>query len=145
MGRSNYSNRCKDCASCRSRKRKEAIIRLARVGYDHVAGFLDGGINAWEGEDSTIHDVSVEEGVELIKNQSKLILDVRKPGEVETAHVFGSQHIRLQELPSRFSELEKDAPIAIYCAGGYRSMIAASFCKNKGFQISPIYKVDLVS
>ena len=58
---------------------KEAIIRLARVGYDYVAGFLDGGINAWEGDVSTIHDVSTEEAVELIKSQSKLILDVRNP------------------------------------------------------------------
>tara|TARA_Y100001978_G_C23690993_1_gene434760 strand:- start:811 stop:2202 length:1392 start_codon:yes stop_codon:yes gene_type:complete len=114
-------------------KEKEAIVRLARVGYDYVAGFLDGGINAWVGEYSTIHDVSTEEGVELIKNQSKLILDVRKPVEVEAAHVCGSQHIRLQELPSRFSELEKDASIAIYCAGGYRSMIAASFLQKEGF------------
>ena len=59
---------------------------------------------------------------------------MRKHGEVETAHVFGSQHIRLQELPSRFSELDKDAPIAIYCAGGYRSMIAASFAKTRVFK-----------
>ena len=114
-------------------KEKEAIIRLARVGYDNVAGFLDGGINAWDGDNSSIHNISVEKGVEIIKNQSKLILDVRKHGEVETAHVFGSQHIRLQELPSRFSELDKDAPIAIYCAGGYRSMIAASFLQKQGF------------
>ena len=114
-------------------KEKEAIIRLARVGYDHLAGFLDGGINTWKGEGSTIHDVSTEAGVELIKNQSKLILDVRKPVEVEVAHVCGSQHIRLQELPRRFSELDKDAPIAIYCAGGYRSMIAASFLQKEGF------------
>ena len=82
---------------------------------------------------SIIHDVSTEEGVELIKNQSKLILDVRKPGEVESAHVCGSHHIGLQEIPSRFSELDKDAPIAIYCAGGYRSMIAASFLQKQGF------------
>ena len=114
-------------------KEKEAIIRLARVGYDYVAGFLKGGINAWEGDVSKIHDVSTEEGVELIKNQSKLILDVRNPGEVESAYVCGSQHIGLQEIPSRFSELEKDAPIAIYCAGGYRSMIAASFLQKQGF------------
>ena len=58
---------------------------------------------------------------------------MRKPGEVEKANVYGSQHIRLQELPSRFTQLEKDAPIAIYCAGGYRSMIAASFLQKQGF------------
>ena len=114
-------------------KEKEAIIRLARVGYEDIAGFLVGGINTWKGEDSTIHDVSTEEGVELINIKSKLILDVRKPMEVNTAHVHGSQHIRLQELPRRFNELEKDKPIAIYCAGGYRSMIAASFLQKEGF------------
>lgn len=114
-------------------KEKEAIIRLARVGYDNVAGFLDGGINTWQGDVSIINDVSTEEGVEIINNQTKVILDVRKPGEVEIAHVSGSQHIRLQELTSRFVELDKDLPIAIYCAGGYRSMIAASFLQKEGF------------
>ena len=112
---------------------KEAIIRLARVGYDNVAGFLDGGINTWQGDVSIINDISTEEGVEIINNQAKIILDVRKPGEVEIAHVSGSQHIRLQELTSRFVELDKDLPIAIYCAGGYRSMIAASFLQKEGF------------
>ena len=81
-------------------KEKEAIIRLARVGYDNVAGFLDGGINTWQGDVSIINDISTEEGVEIINNQAKIILDVRKPGEVEIAHVSGSQHIRLQELTS---------------------------------------------
>ncbi len=114
-------------------KEKEAIIRLARVGYDNVAGFLDGGIDAWQGDVSIINDISTEEGVEIINNQAKVILDVRKPGEVEIAHVSGSQHIRLQELTSRFVELDKDLPIAIYCAGGYRSMIAASFLQKEGF------------
>ena len=114
-------------------KEKEAIIRLARVGYDNVAGFLDGGINTWQGDVSIINDISTEEGVEIINNQAKIILDVRKPGEVEIAHVSGSQHIRLQELTSRFVELDKDLPIAIYCAGGYRSMIAASFLQKEGF------------
>ena len=114
-------------------KEKEAIIRLARVGYDNVAGFLNGGINSWQGDVSTINDISTEEGVEIINNRAKVILDVRKPGEVEIAHVSGSQHIRLQELTSRFVELDKDLPIAIYCAGGYRSMIAASFLQKEGF------------
>jgi len=114
-------------------KEKEAIIRLARVGYDNVAGFLNGGINTWQGDVSIINDISTEEGVEIINNRTKVILDVRKPGEVEIAHVSGSQHIRLQELTSRFVELDKDLPIAIYCAGGYRSMIAASFLQKEGF------------
>ena len=114
-------------------KEKEAIIRLARVGYDNVAGFLNGGINTWQGDVSKINDISTEEGVEIINNRAKVILDVRKPGEVEIAHVSGSQHIRLQELTSRFVELDKDLPIAIYCAGGYRSMIAASFLQKEGF------------
>lgn len=114
-------------------KEKEAVVRLARVGYDNVAGFLKGGMSAWTGETDSVTDVTTEEGAEIINNDSQLILDVRKPGEVESAHVCSSIHIRLQELPQRFSELNKENEIAIYCAGGYRSMIAASILQKEGF------------
>lgn len=114
-------------------KEEEAVIRLARVGYDHVAGFLKGGMSAWTGETASVTDVTTAEGAEIINSNSQLILDIRKPAEVEAAHVCSSTHIRLQELPQRFSELNKEDKIAIYCAGGYRSMIAASLLQKEGF------------
>ena len=115
-------------------KVEEAIIRLARIGYDDVIGFLAGGMPAWEGETASVEDVSPKTATTIINNHTHQILDVRKPAEVEAAHVLGSKHIRLQELSDRLSELDKEHPIAIYCAGGYRSMIAASILKKQEFK-----------
>jgi rhodanese-related sulfurtransferase len=60
-------------------------------------------------------------------------LDVRKPGELQNGFVSGSTHIRLQELPQKMSSLNKEEPLVVYCAGGYRSMIACSLLAANGF------------
>lgn len=113
---------------------EEAVLRLARVGYENVMGYLEGGVAAWDEELQTVNDVTTAEGAAIINAKQQVILDVRKPGEVEAGHVSGSVHIRLQELPMRLQELSKTDEIAIYCAGGYRSMIASSILKTNGFE-----------
>lgn len=113
---------------------QEAILRLARVGYENVLGYLERGMSGWDEEKQRVHDVSVSEGASIINQKEQIILDVRKPAEVDAGYVCGSIHIRLQELPQRIGELSKSDEIAIYCAGGYRSMIASSILMAKGFQ-----------
>lgn len=113
---------------------EEAILRLARVGYENVLGYLQGGIANWDEPIQKVHDVSTSEGASIINEQKQTVLDVRKPGEVNAGYVCGSTHIRLQELPQRIGELNKEDEIAIYCAGGYRSMIASSILMANGFK-----------
>ncbi len=113
---------------------EEAVLRLARVGYENVLGYLEGGVAAWDEELQIVNDVTTAEGAAIINAKQQVILDVRKPGEVEAGHVCSSVHIRLQVLQTRFEELNKTDKIAIYCAGGYRSMIASSILKANGFE-----------
>jgi len=112
---------------------REALTRLARVGYENVIGFLSGGIDSYEGDLEIIQNNSPEEASLKIRQGHKHILDVRKPGERSSGHISQSSHIRLQELPNRISELNKEDNIMVYCAGGYRSMIACSLLAANGF------------
>jgi glyoxylase-like metal-dependent hydrolase (beta-lactamase superfamily II)/rhodanese-related sulfurtransferase len=112
---------------------REALTRLARVGYENVIGFLSGGIDSYEGELETIKNNSPEEASLKIRQGHKHILDVRKPGERSSGYISQSGHIRLQELPNRISELNKEDNIMVYCARGYRSMIACSLLAANGF------------
>jgi rhodanese-related sulfurtransferase len=112
---------------------REAITRLARVGYENVIGFLDGGIGSYAGDLETIKNCSSEEASLKIGRGHEHILDVRKPGERSNGYISQSTHIRLQELPAKISELNKEDNIMVYCAGGYRSMIACSMLAANGF------------
>ena len=112
---------------------REAITRLARVGYENVIGFLDGGIGSYAGDLETIKNCSPEEASLKIGRGHEHILDVRKPGERSNGYISQSTHIRLQELPAKISELNKEDNIMVYCAGGYRSMIACSMLAANGF------------
>ena len=112
---------------------KEAITRLARVGYEKVLGFLDGGIDAVEDVLHKIENVNSANVPRLIVERKAVVLDVRKPAELQNGFVEGSTHIRLQELPEKLSTLNKDDTFIVYCAGGYRSMIACSLLASNGF------------
>jgi rhodanese-related sulfurtransferase len=112
---------------------KEAITRLARVGYEKVLGFLDGGIDAVEDVLHKIENVNSANVPRLIEERKAVVLDVRKPAELLNGFVEGSTHIRLQELPEKLSTLNKDDTFIVYCAGGYRSMIACSLLASNGF------------
>jgi glyoxylase-like metal-dependent hydrolase (beta-lactamase superfamily II)/rhodanese-related sulfurtransferase len=117
---------------CDSSKLDEAFTRLARVGYENVIGYLS--INSLPTNLEIISDMSVDMSAKLIEQGNHLVLDVRRPGELESGHVLNAKHIRLQELESRLDELDKNTNIIVYCEGGYRSMISCSILKKNGFE-----------
>lgn len=116
-------------------REEEAVTRLSRVGFDKTLGYLKGGMDAWrkDGKEiDSLHNVTAKELVDIVSNDTNAkVLDVRKPGEVETCHMEGSQHIALDTLSNRLNELP-DTNFYIHCAGGYRSVIASSLLKNRG-------------
>ncbi len=117
-------------------KEEEAITRLARVGYDNTIGYLEGGITAWQNSGRELEDirsVSAIEFEELSKaDQGLNVLDVRKPGEYESEHLEMTLTRPLDYINEWTSELNPKETYYIHCAGGYRSMIAASILKARG-------------
>jgi len=117
-------------------KAEEAITRLARVGYDQTIGYLEGGIESWTaaGKDiDNIPSVSVTDFESNLNAQPGLkILDVRKPGEYETGHLVAVESHPLDYINEWMNEIKPDETYYIHCAGGYRSMIAASILKARG-------------
>jgi hydroxyacylglutathione hydrolase len=116
---------------------KEAALRLGRIGFDKVLGFLPKGPDAPGIPAEAMRSVERVTAAELAKLMSStkppLVLDVRGPGEREALHLAGSLHIPLPELGRRFSEVPKGREIVVHCAGGYRSSMAASMLRNQGF------------
>jgi hydroxyacylglutathione hydrolase len=118
-------------------REEEVVTRLARVGFDHTRGYLKGGINSWiqSGKEmDLIESISAKEFANRMKEQTLTIIDVRKPGEFETDHVTGAINIPLDFLNSHLAEIPKDGEVYLHCAGGYRSMIAASILKSRGWE-----------
>ncbi len=119
-------------------KEKETIIRLARVGFSKVAGYLAGGYAAWaqSGEEiDLIIDVEPDELMMDIPFDNKLlVVDVRKPAEYADGHLKQAVNIPLDEMtdPASMVNLEEDQNIYVQCAGGYRSVIASSILKKQG-------------
>ena len=114
-------------------REKEVITRLARVGYENVLGFLRDDVKYWSEKLDFIENVTADYAITLINSKKYLVLDVRRPDERSLGHVFNSSHIHLPDLYRRISELNKNDSILVYCAGGYRSMIAASILKKSGY------------
>lgn len=117
-------------------KEEEAIIRLSRVGYDHAIGYLEGGFKSWQNAGKEIDQVERMSADELAKEHGKnpVIIDVRKKSEYDSEHVVNALNIPLNEINKHLSEIPKDKPFILHCAGGYRSMIAASILKSRGYE-----------
>lgn len=119
-------------------KEKETIIRLARVGFSKVMGYLDGGYPAWQqsGEPvDMIIDVEADELMMDIPFDDRLVVvDVRKPAEFADGHLKNAQNIPLNDMndPGSMANLEEDQNIYVHCQGGYRSVIASSLLKRQG-------------
>ncbi|MBK8487194.1 MAG: MBL fold metallo-hydrolase [Bacteroidetes bacterium] len=116
-------------------KEEESILRLARVGYEHVEGVLNGGIESWKNAGKTIDKVKsihAEEVKNYYNKPGYKILDARKPGEYETSHIDGAINIELNQIENRMGELDSDCTYIMHCAAGYRSMIASSILKKNG-------------
>jgi rhodanese-related sulfurtransferase len=123
----------------------ESAMRLGRIGFDHVVGYLSGGIHSVESRpDLTVGTERLSAPLASERLQSTAIdgpatLDVRTPAERREKRIRGSIGIPLSQLGERLSELPSDRPLIVYCAGGYRSSIAASILQRKGFsQVSEI-------
>ncbi|MDP5081648.1 MAG: MBL fold metallo-hydrolase [Winogradskyella sp.] len=117
-------------------KSAEAITRLSRVGYDHTLGYLEGGLAAWTAsgrEIDTLESISAEEFAKKAKSSKLNVLDVRKDGEYLSSHLENVQHFSLDFINEKMSEVTKDKTYYLHCAGGYRSVIAASILKARGF------------
>jgi len=114
---------------------EEAITRLARVGFDQIIGFLDGGFDAWKAsgkEIDTVESIDVEGLSDVLKNKPQFpIVDVRKESEYATCHLPTSKLITLDEINSSLKDFPNE-PFYLHCAGGYRSMIAISILKARG-------------
>nr|MBS0037592.1 MBL fold metallo-hydrolase [Saprospiraceae bacterium] len=117
-------------------REEEAVTRLARVGYDHSIGFLENGFSAWKesgSEYTTIETLSPQRLAEdYVPGKIKLV-DVRKPGEYQAEHVDGAVNVPLDFLNEEMDTLSSNEKMYLHCAGGYRSMIAASILKARGF------------
>jgi hydroxyacylglutathione hydrolase len=119
-------------------KEEEAVIRLARVGYDHTLGYLSGGYEAWKAsgaETDSIESIAVEELARRMEEEDMHVLDVRKAGEYQAEHVEGVANFELDYLNSNMAELDKNKIYTLHCAGGYRSMIAASILNARGYKV----------
>jgi len=104
----------------------QAVIRLARVGIERVAGY----IAAIDDYPTTpLAQLTVQE----LRDEAPAVLDVRRRGEFAESHVPGARNIPLDELPERLGEIDRDHPLAVICAGGYRSSIASSLLARAGF------------
>ncbi|MDO6519410.1 MBL fold metallo-hydrolase [Zobellia uliginosa] len=117
-------------------KQEEAITRLSRVGYDNTIGYLKEGFDTWKNADKEIETVDriTPQELELAYASEKpLIIDVRKKSEFDSEHVIGAINVPLNEINRNLARFPKDRPFVIHCAGGYRSMIAASILKQRGW------------
>jgi hydroxyacylglutathione hydrolase len=114
----------------------EAAIRLGRIGFDHIVGYLKDGLRSLEARPdltATTERVSPPLAAERLAAGSAIAIDLRTPGERAQKAVPGSVSIPLNHLAERFGELPTDRALLLYCAGGYRSSIGASLLQRKGF------------
>jgi len=118
-------------------KEEEAVTRLSRVGYDNTLGYLNGGFDAWKeaGKDvETTRRITVADLEKMVeKGKAPMIIDVRKKSEFDSEHLIDAVNIPLNELNRHLAEIPKDKPFVLHCQGGYRSMIAASILKQRGW------------
>lgn len=118
-------------------KEEETVMRLSRVGYDNSIGYLEGGFDAWKKSNKAIENINsipAEEFENRLSASALNILDVRKPGEHEAQHIENVENKPLDFISDWKPNLDKNKEYYIHCAGGYRSMIAASILKRNGYQ-----------
>jgi glyoxylase-like metal-dependent hydrolase (beta-lactamase superfamily II)/rhodanese-related sulfurtransferase len=116
---------------------REAKNRLARIGFDRVVGYLRAPtmvMSTHPGRVARASRLSATQFDALREQLDELqLIDVRNPGEVEHGTINGALTIPVGQLPARLDELNRDAPTVVYCAGGYRSSVAASVLRHAGF------------
>jgi rhodanese-related sulfurtransferase len=116
-------------------REEETVTRLTRVGFDNMLGHLSGGFESWknaEKEFDTVHRITAEQFAAEVKVGESQVVDVRKESEYRAEHVDEAYNKPLDAINDWFMEMHDDAPFYLHCAGGYRSMIAASILKARG-------------
>ncbi|WP_374459503.1 rhodanese-like domain-containing protein [Chryseobacterium taeanense] len=116
-------------------REEESMIRLSRVGYDNTIGYLEDGFESWKNSGKKFETVDRITALEFEENYdlNLPVFDVRKNSEFESEHLFDAINIPLNKMNLHLETFPKDKPFFIHCAGGYRSMIAASILKKNGF------------
>jgi hydroxyacylglutathione hydrolase len=117
-------------------RENESAVRLGRIGFDHVVGYLQDGLRSLENRPDlteTTDRLAPALAAERLAAGEATALDVRAPAEREEGYIQGSLSVPLSQLLSRMNELPHDRPLLIYCAAGYRSSIAASLLKKADF------------
>jgi len=119
-------------------RENEAATRLGRIGFDHVVGYLKDGLLSLKSRPDltvTTDRLSAPFAAELLSSpQPPLAVDVRTPRERDQKYILGSLGVPLNHLKENLEKLPKDRPLLVYCAGGYRSSIAASLLQSSGFR-----------
>ena len=117
-------------------REQEAALRLGRIGFDHVRGYLSGGMAALAARPDLLSFVSrvmaPEVAADLANGAPPLLLDVRAPREWSARHIEGSRNLPLNRLWGHLADIPRDRQIVVHCAGGYRSSIAASLLQQQG-------------
>jgi hydroxyacylglutathione hydrolase len=119
-------------------REKEGAVRLGRIGFDHVAGYLRDGLHSLEPRPELVaftERLSAQYAAEVLaSSEPPVAIDVRTPREREQRHIAGSLSIPLSRLAENAKTLPKGRPLLLYCAGGFRSSIAASLLQRSGFE-----------
>lgn len=119
-------------------RENESAVRLGRIGFDHVFGYLKDGLRSLEsrpGLTVKTERLSAPFAAEMLSSQDPpLAIDVRAPRERDQKHIAGSLNIPLNHLVENFEKLPRGRSLLVYCAGGYRSSIAASLLQRGGFE-----------
>ena len=114
---------------------EEAMIRLGRIGFDQVKGFLKDGLMSFTDRPELVSQtkrISAQALKEL--DEKATIIDIRSGSEWESGHIVDSINIPLNELPERLTEIPRDQTVIVHCQGGYRSAIAASLLEKQGYE-----------
>jgi hydroxyacylglutathione hydrolase len=116
-------------------KEEESMVRLSRIGFDNTIGYLKGGVDAWTAagfETNSVDRISSADLAEMNLEGVK-VFDIRKKSEFDSEHMVGAINVPLNEINNHLEKFPKDERFVIHCAGGYRSMIASSILKQRGW------------
>jgi rhodanese-related sulfurtransferase len=114
----------------------EAAVRLGRIGFDQILGYLDQGLLSLQERPDLLTSterISPPIARERAAQHAAQMVDVRAPHERQEKRIEGSIALPLSQLPARLDELDRRRPVVVHCAGGYRSSIAASLLEARGF------------
>ena len=118
-------------------REEEVITRLSRVGYDNILGYLEGGFDAWKNagkEIDSVRRITADVFATELKQNNNKVIDVRKEGEFEGEHLEAAESLPLAYINDWIKDIDDSKHFYIHCAGGYRSMIAASILNSRGIR-----------